>query len=112
MLRGLKGEGAEPMSIFGAVMWEIRRVCSMSHQIERGMPQDKVFAEYRVWQQRKHATSSILQRHSARQLQVLLQRASIVDKVMKGAIRANAWDLLENFLFRIAGVRLQSFPKQ
>ena len=84
----------------------------MSHQIERGTPQDKVFAEYRVWQQRKHATSSILQRHSARQLQVLLQRASIVDKVMKGAIRANAWDLLENFLFRIAGVRLQSFPKQ
>ena len=112
MLRGLKGEGAEPMSIFGALMWEIRRVCSMSHQIERGTPQDKVFAEYRVWQQRKHATSSILQRHSTRQLQVLLQRASIVDKVMKGAIRANVWDLLENFLFRIAGVRLQSFPKQ
>jgi DNA polymerase-3 subunit delta len=112
MLRGLRGEGAEPMSIFGALMWEIRRVCSMSHEITTGTPSENVFATYRVWQQRKFATNSILKRYSAAQLHILLQRATIVDKAMKGAIKANAWDLLENFLFRIAGVRLQSFPEQ
>ncbi|MFT5131601.1 MAG: DNA polymerase-3 subunit delta [Gammaproteobacteria bacterium] len=112
MLRGLRGEGAEPMSIFGALMWEIRRVCSMSHEIAAGTPGETVFATYRVWQQRKFATNSILKRYSVKQLHVLLQRATIVDKAMKGAIRANAWDLLENYLFRIAGVRLQSFPTQ
>jgi DNA polymerase III subunit delta len=112
MLRGLKGEGAEPMSIFGALMWEMRRVCSMSHEIAAGTPRESVFASYRVWQQRKFATNSILKRYSDTQLNVLLQRATLVDKAMKGAIKANAWDLLENFLFRIAGVRLQSFPSQ
>jgi DNA polymerase-3 subunit delta len=112
MLRGLKSEGAEPMSIFGALMWEIRRVCSMSHEIAAGASRDSVFATYRVWQQRKFATNSILQRYSDKQLQMLLHRATIVDKALKGAIRANGWDLLENFLFRIAGVRLQSFPNQ
>jgi len=112
MLNGLRGEGAEPMSIFGALMWEIRRICSMSHEIACGNPKDSVLASYRVWQQRKYATNSILKRYSDRQLHILLQRATIVDKAMKGAIKANAWDLLENFLFRIAGVRLQSFPTQ
>ncbi len=112
MLRGLKGEGAEAMSIFGALMWEIRRVCSMSHEIALGTSKDSVFATYRVWQQRKFATNSILNRYSDKQLHILLQRATLVDKAMKGAIKANAWDLLENFLFRIAGVRLQSFPNQ
>ena len=110
MLYGLKGEGAEPMSIFGALMWELRRVCSMSHELANGTPGEQVFASYRVWQQRKFATNSILKRYSEKQLHVLLQRATIVDKAMKGAIKANTWDLLENFLFRIAGVRLQSFP--
>ena len=112
MLRGLRGEGAEPMSIFGALMWEIRRVCSMSYEITAGTPRDSVFANYRVWQQRKFATNSILKRYSDKQLHILLQRATLVDKAMKGAIKANAWDLLENYLFRIAGVRLQSFPNQ
>jgi len=112
MLRGLKREGAEPMSIFGALMWEMRRVCSISHEIAAGASKENVFANYHIWQQRKFATDSILQRHSDKQLQRLLQKASIVDKAMKGAIKTNAWDLLENFLFRIAGVRLQSFPKQ
>ncbi len=112
MLQGLKGEGVEPMSIFGALMWELRRVCSISYEIACGTPAEEVFATYRVWQQRKFATSSILKRYSDKQLHILLQRATTVDKAMKGAITVNAWDLLENFLFRIAGVRLQSFPNQ
>ena len=110
MLRGLRSEGAEPIAIFSAMMWEFRRICSMSVEIANGVPSERVLANYRVWQQRKSATNSILRRYSSRQLQILLSQASIVDKVMKGAIRANSWDVLENFLFRIAGVRLQSFP--
>ncbi len=111
MLRGLQGEGVEPMAIFGPLMWEIRRICSMSCEIAAGEPRDKVFASYRIWQQRQFATNSILKRYSDKQLHILLQRACIVDKAMKGAIRANAWDVLENFLFRIAGIRLQAFPE-
>ena len=110
MLKGLRGEGAEPIAIFSAMMWEFRRICSMSNEVASGTPTERVLANYRVWQQRKAATNAILRRYSNRQLYILLGQASIVDKVMKGAIKANSWDVLENFLFRIAGVRLQSFP--
>ena len=111
MLHGLRGEGVEPMAIFAALMWEMRQVCSMSHEIALGASQEKVFTSFRVWQPRTLAISSILKRYSNRQLHQLLRQGSLVDKAMKGAIRINAWDMLENYLFRLAGVRLQSIPE-
>lgn len=108
MLRGLRSEGIEPIAIFGALMWEFRRICSMAYVVDTGMPREKVFAEYRVWQQRKPAVNAILNRLNKKQLSSLLAQASIVDKALKGAIRSNAWELLENFMLRMAGVELQS----
>ncbi len=110
MLQGLKGEGAEAIAIFSAMMWEFRRICSMSSQLASGLPLDRVLSNNYVWQQRKFATTSILKRYTDGQLYSLLRQAQVVDKVMKGAIKANAWDVLENYLFRISGVRLQSLP--
>lgn len=110
MIRGLKVEGAEPIAIFGALMWEFRRVCMMSSEISGGMAKEKVFEKHRLFQQRKFATNSVLKRYSDKQLHQILRQAVVVDKVMKGAIRADNWDVLENFLFRLAGVRLQSLP--
>ena len=110
MLQGLKGEGAEAIGLFSAMMWEFRRICSMSTELASGLPLERVLANNYVWQQRKFATTSILKRYSDGQLYSLLRQAQVVDKVMIGAIKANAWDVLENFLFRISGVRLQSLP--
>jgi len=109
MLRGLQQEGTEPISIYGALMWEIRRICSISARINSGMPRDKVFAEYRVWAQRQPAINAALARLNKPRLDSLLAESVSIDKALKGVIRRNPWEMLENYLFQIAGVRLQ-FP--
>ena len=108
MLRGFKSEGIEPLSIFGALMWELRRICCMAYEIDSGLSKDKVFAEYRIWQQRKSAMNAVLNRHNKIQFSELLRTAVIVDKATKGANSGNTWELLENFILRIAGVKVQS----
>jgi DNA polymerase-3 subunit delta len=109
MIRGLRNEGVEPMGIFGALMWEFRRLCSMSYEIKAGAARDRVFAQYRVWPQRKPAITAMLNRVDNITLGELLHQATELDRALKGAYRADPWELMENFLFRIAGVRLQSF---
>ena len=108
MLRGLKSEGVEPISIFGALLWELRRMCSMASAMEAGIPREQIFAEHRVWPQRQPALSKLLQRMPARRLTPLLGAAFQLDQHLKGAVRGNPWELLEHLLFRLAGVRLQS----
>lgn len=111
MLRGLKSEGIEPISIFGALMWEFRRICSISSAVENGIPVESVFAQYRIWPQRKPAIQTLLRRMDQKKLSQLLRQANIIDRAMKGAIKADPWEMLENFMFRIAGIRLQSLPE-
>lgn len=106
MLRGLQGEGTEPISIFAALMWELRRICAMANAIAAGVPKEKVFTEYRVWQQRKPAINKLLKRLPARQMTALLSSTYRIDQSLKGALRADPWGLLEDLLLQLAGARL------
>ena len=108
MLRGLQSEGVEPISIFGALLWELRRMCSMACALESGVAREQIFIEHHVWQQRQTALSKLLQRLPVRRLIPLLGTAYQLDQRLKGAVRGNPWELLENLLFQLAGVRLQS----
>jgi len=112
MLRGMKKEGTEPLALFGATMWEFRRACSMAHAIAGGTSRDQVFSEYRVWPQRKKALSAVLQRFPPREFERLLAAAVEVDRALKGGGREDPWDVLEDFLFHIAGVGLQFQPRR
>ncbi|MEX2523344.1 MAG: DNA polymerase III subunit delta [Gammaproteobacteria bacterium] len=107
MLRGMRREGTEPLSLFGALMWEFRRVCSMAARIADGASREQVFKEYRVWQQRQKALGAVLQRFSPREFGHLLSAARDVDRSLKGGGLEDPWTALEDFLFRIAGERLQ-----
>jgi DNA polymerase-3 subunit delta len=106
MLRGLRQEGVEPIGIYGAIMWELRRICSISSRAAGGEQQDRLFNEYRVWYQRQAAIKSLLKRFDDRQLGVLLQEAILIDKSLKGASKNNPWELMERFLIRLGGIRL------
>ncbi|MFQ5659013.1 MAG: DNA polymerase III subunit delta [Gammaproteobacteria bacterium] len=111
MLRGLRKEGVEPLAVVGALMWEFRRICSMAFAIDAGTPREKVFTGFRVWQQRRSAVDAVLDRLDKKQLASLLRLAGTLDKAVKGAIKNSAWELLENFMFRMAGIRLQSLDR-
>ena len=106
ILTGLRGEGIEPIALHGAIMWEFRRVCSMACRLESGASMDSVFSHFRVWDKRRPVTAKLLQRYRAGQLQVLLNQAIRLERLIKSRARANIWDEFGWFLLAVAGVRL------
>jgi DNA polymerase-3 subunit delta len=106
MLRGLRQEGTEPISIYGAIMWELRRIMSISGQISAGVPRETVFNQHRVWYSRQAAINSLLNRLNRQHLSSLLQEAIYIDRSLKGAARNNPWELMERLIFSLGGTRL------
>ena len=104
MLRGLQGEGVDPAAVYGAMLWEYRRLCSIGFHAEAGKPIEKLFTEFHIWDnKRKHAIKAVLQRHKAEDLQALLRTAVYIDRELKGPDKPMVWDTLQGFLLAIAG---------
>ncbi len=104
MLNGLKSEGMEPMAIYGALMWDYRRLCSMAYHFNNGLTLDKLFAEYRIWDnKRKQAIKSILNRHNVKKLHALLRQANSLDRKIKSAEKHTAWDAMLTLLLAFSG---------
>ncbi len=108
MLRGLRQEGAEPLAVFGACMFELRRLCAMATAVAAGNSPEGVLTEYRIWNQHAPAVRAALGRISAVRAGRFLREAAHVDRALKGAIRLDPWFVLEGFLLRIAGVGIES----
>ncbi len=107
MLRGLKNEGIEPLNVYGALMWGFRRASSVSHEIARGKPKEQVFNAYRVLDRHRKGVNMLIKRFGPGRLAALLVEALETDKALKGAVAADGWQLLENFMFALAGHRLE-----
>ena len=107
MLQGLRREGVEPLALFGAFMWEFRRACSIAAEKEEGNSLEKLFAGYRIWEQKKRAFHALLQRHTCKKLQHLLIYCAQIDRTLKSAGRENAWEMLTLLLMTIAGVNTE-----
>ncbi len=108
MLRGLKKEGVEPLGIYGAMMWAFRRANSVSHEISRGKSREEVFQAYRLWNQHRTGINALINRFSSRRLAALLSETVIIDKALKGALATDSWQLLERFMFTLAGHKLEA----
>ena len=106
MLRGLKNEGVEPINIYGALMWGVRRASSISHEVARGNAKEQVFAAYRILNRQRKGLDMLLRRFIPGQLSALLAEALEIDKALKGAVATDSWQLLERFMFTLAGHRL------
>lgn len=104
MLQGLRNEGTEPMALFGAWMWEFRRLCSIAHQYESGANLESLFKSYRIWDQKKRSMNAVLQRHSGQSFDKLLKFCATIDRTLKSSRREQAWDQFNALLLAIAGV--------
>lgn len=109
MLNGLKNDGTEPMALFGALMWEFRRVCTIAHQHESGTNLESLFSSYRIWDQKKRPMNAVLKRHSSKSLDKLLSYCATIDKTLKSSQRLQAWDQLNTLLLAIAGINTTKF---
>ena len=104
MLNGLKNEGTEPLALFGALMWEYRRLCSIAYEYEAGTQLENIFKSYRIWDQKKRSITAVLKRHSSKSLDQLLNYCAVIDKTLKSGHRDRAWDQFNVLLLAIAGI--------
>ncbi len=104
MLDGLKSEGMDPMAIYGPLMWDYRRLCTMGYHLSNGTSLEKLFSDYRIWDnKRKQAIKSILHRHDIKKLHALLKQANTLDRTIKSAEKHTAWDALLSLLLAFSG---------
>lgn len=104
MLRGLQNEGTEPMAIYGALMWEFRRLCSLAYAAKTGVSLDELFRKSNIkGARRQHAVKTTLRQHTADDLHALLRTAVHIDRKIKSSDRVIVWDLFQAFLLALAG---------
>jgi len=104
MLQGLRNEGTEPLALFGALMWEFRRLYSIAHQHESGMNLETLFNSHRIWDQKKRPMNAVLKRHSCKSFDKLLAYCATIDKTLKSSQKTQAWDQFNILLLAIAGI--------
>ena len=107
MLRGLRNEGIEPLNVYGALMWGVRRAGSISHELAQGKPKEQVFGAYRIMERNRKGINLLLKRFSPARLSALLVAALDVDKALKGVVEADGWRLLETYMLTLAGCSLE-----
>ncbi len=102
-LRGVRGEGVEPVLVLWALSREIRLLEEMAGELESGAAPQQVMGRHRVWEQRRPLVRKGLERHPRRRWQQLLRHAARIDRVIKGAARGDAWDELLQLVLAISG---------
>lgn len=113
VLQGLRSEGIELFSIYGVLMWELRRLCSMAYAVKNGVPFEKIFTDYRIWDNgRKQAIKSCLRRHHIEDLHRLFRAALKIDRKIKSSDRIIVWDIMEAFLLALAGHPLLPYESE
>lgn len=103
IVEGLRGEGVEPALVLWALAQELRQLCRMSRDRERGLAVDKVLAVHRVWDRRKSLAKACLTRYPACKWRELLHQAARVDRILKGAETGSRWHELLKLSVSMAG---------
>ncbi|MHA1568994.1 MAG: DNA polymerase III subunit delta [Alphaproteobacteria bacterium] len=103
ILRGLQGEGVEPVLILWALGRELRALCGMSRELQAGKALGQVLGQYRVWDKRKGPVQAALRRYPLRRWQGLLWQADEIEKIIKGQAPGRVADELVQLTLKIAG---------
>lgn len=103
-LRGLAGEGVDPLAVLWALARELRTLYLCATDIAAGSGIERVLDNARVWDSRKTLVKTALQRHRPRRLGRLLQQANDVDRAVKGMAGDDPWVLLERLTVNLAGL--------
>lgn len=100
ILLHLRSEGIEPTLILWVLAREIRQLIHLFHQKEQGIPIAQLLQK--EWQSRKTLMNAALRRQNYHTLLYCLQKASKIDKIIKGLKPGNHWNALESLAISIA----------
>ena len=95
MLRGLREEGTEPIIINWALNKELRSLCGMRIDVDKGRSAAEVATDAGIWRSRLSVIENALNKHSARTLRRLFLRTVRIDRMIKGSLDGNPWDEME-----------------
>lgn len=104
VLKGLQGEGVEPVLVLWALAREIRSLTEMAYEMHAGATVDRVMAAHRVWDARKPLIKGGLKRNSLPQWQAMLRHAGQIDRIIKGVTPGNVWDEMLRLALLMAGI--------
>jgi len=105
IIRGLRNEGIEPVLVLWALAREIRLLVSMSHEIHKGVPDERVLSQTGIWEKRKPVVRQGLRRHTLHGWRQMLHMAGNIDRMIKGMSAGNAWDGLLDLSLMMAGAK-------
>jgi DNA polymerase III subunit delta len=104
VLHGLQAEGTPAPVVLWALTREIRVLCSLAWDIEKGRSAAQAMAGRRdIWDKRKPLLSQGLQRIRPARWRSLLSSCCDADRAIKGLSKDDPWRLLEDIATGIAG---------
>lgn len=108
VLDHLRAEGDEPLALLAMLTRELRSLSAMLTDMARGRSARDVVQANRVWGNRVQLTERALQIHNPRSIQLLLERARVVDQAVKGLLDRAVWDELASLVLQFSNPRLLS----
>lgn len=111
VLRGLQGEGVEPVLVGWALTREIRLLATLSQGLARGSKPHALYQQHRVWEKRQPLLEQALKRHDLARWRGLLRFCARLDRVTKGQAAGNVWDELLQLCLLTAGVRIGALAR-
>ena len=102
-LRGLRGEGSQPLPILWAITRELRKLLVASERIARGERAEQALEQAGVWRKQIPIMRAAVQRLRPAHLRMLVYQAGAVDRGVKGLREAEIWDELTTLMLSLAG---------
>ena len=107
-LQGLRSEGTEAPVVLWALTREIRTLATIKESTESGLSFDHAAKTNGVWDSRKPIVKQAVNRLDLKSLHMLIRKASMADKTIKGVIKADIWNTLLDITLSLSGTQTLS----
>lgn len=108
IIQTIQAERQEPTLVLWAIARELRSLAMISYKLVQGDDWNQVARQHGIWEKRKGLIKQALSRHKTVIWQRMLQQASAIDRIIKGAEAGNVWEELTKLCLWVAGESLCS----
>ncbi|MGA0114389.1 MAG: DNA polymerase III subunit delta, partial [Burkholderiales bacterium] len=103
VLDGLQGEGTAAPLVLWSLTEEIRAIGKILTGVNTGKPASMMLREARIWgPSHQSAMQNNLRRFTLGQVTEALRHAAVIDRIVKGLVRGDAWNELLQLALRFA----------
>jgi DNA polymerase III subunit delta len=103
ILQHLQAEAAEPVLVLWALARELRTLAELQKHLQKGATLGTLFSKYRIWEKRQANVRHFLRQHPLAVCRNMLAECSRIDRIIKGAVKGNTWDALQQLTLKMAG---------